>query len=202
MSTATLAPPPEPVISYDPQPYRWTCDEFHDLGDRGFFDGRRAVLIDGEILVMPMANPAHVTSLHLVAKYLDRTFPNHYLRNQSPLNVGTRNDPGPDLAVVEGSIRDYAKRQATTAILVVEISDSSLAFDLGPKSNLYAAASVSEYWVLDLDDRKLVVHRDPMADPDAPREFRYSSVRSFAETDRVSPLAAPQASALVAEFLP
>ncbi len=202
MSMATLAPPKASVPWTGPEPYRWTCDEFHDLGDRGYFDGRRAMLIDGEILTMPMANPAHVTSLHLIAKYLDRTFPDYYIRNQSALNVGTENDPGPDLAVVAGSIRDYSTRQATTAVLVVEIADSSLAFDRGPKSNLYSAANVQEYWVLDLNGQQLFAYRDPIADADAPRGFRYATVLTFAATERAAPLADPQSSVLVAEMLP
>jgi len=202
MSNAILAPPLSPIKAYEPQRYRWTCDQFHQFGDRGLFDGRRAMLIDGEILTMPMAAPPHVTSLHLVAKFLDRTFPDFYVRNQSALNVGTENDPGPDLAVVPGSIRDYATRQATTAILVVEIADSSLSFDRGPKSNLYAAANVQEYWVLDVNGRQLFIYREPVADVDAPRGWRYTTMQTFAETERVSPLVAPQASVLLSELLP
>ena len=203
MSTATLAPPKSPSAAYEPQPYRWTCDEFHDLGDRGYFDGRRAMLIDGEILTMPMANPAHNLALNKTYEVLRARFAGgHHVRNQMALDVGLANDPGPDLAVVAGSFEDYADRQATTALLVVEIADSSLAFDRGPKSNLYAAANVQEYWVLDLNGQQLFAYRDPVADADAPRGFRYATVLTFAATERAAPLAAPQSSVLVAELLP
>ena len=73
----------------------------------------------------------------------------YYLRIQLPLAIGERNQPDPDLAVVQGSYRDYEDEHPTTAALIVEVADSSLPFDRNTKASLYARAGVAEYWLVD-----------------------------------------------------
>lgn len=202
----TLAPAfmlKTPPSSQALEPLRWTCDEFHRLCDEGWFGGSRVILLDGEILTLPMAAPPHNTSLGLTEQWLRSVFTvDCHLRNQMALDVGDRNDPGPDLAVVPGSIREYSKRQATTAVIVVEIADSSLSTDTKIKPHLYAQAGVPEYWVLDVNARQLHVFRDPVADESAPRGHRYSTVTVLGETSTVAPQARPDASVKIADLLP
>jgi Uma2 family endonuclease len=76
--------------------------------------------------------------------------------------------------------------------LVVEISDSTLGFDLTTKAELYARAGIVEYWVVDVAARRLIVHRDP-------REGLYRAVTAYAEQESVAPLAAPHSALAVAE---
>src|SRR5262249_41110799 len=143
--TATSVPSaPPPAI---PRPVRWTCAEFHRLGDLGVFEGRRAMLIDGVILEEGPMNPPHAITLGLVEEAIRTAFAaGWWLRNQSPLILGQDIDPEPDLAVVPGRPRDYATHP-TTAALVVEVSDTSLDFDTNEKRPLYARAGIREYWV-------------------------------------------------------
>ncbi len=84
----------------------------------------------------------------------------------------------------------------------MEVADSSLAFDIGEKASLYAAAGITDYWVLDLAHNRLYVFRDPR--PDAVQRFGHGYFRQslLAPADRVSPLAAPSASILVSDLLP
>ena len=79
--------------------------------------------------------------------------------------------------------------------LVVEISDSTLAYDQNEKGPLYAAAGIAEYWIVDVNTRRLLVYRDP-------QPAGYASLQTLRATESVSPLAAPDASAPVAELLP
>jgi Uma2 family endonuclease len=79
--------------------------------------------------------------------------------------------------------------------LVVEISDSTVAFDMTTKAALYARAGIVEYWVLDIPARRIIVHRDP-------REGRYQSVTAYSEQERVSPLAAPEQEFSVKDAFP
>src|SRR5688500_12737129 len=103
-ATATPAPTVTPPPGGRPLPYRWTLQAYSQLGKTGLFHDIKTILIDGEILVMSMPGPAHNTSLTLTADYLRAAFPTgHYVRNQMALDIGTRTDPGPDLAVVPGS---------------------------------------------------------------------------------------------------
>jgi Uma2 family endonuclease len=103
----------------------------------------------------------------------------------------------PDLAIVEGQPKNYAKRHPTTAELVVEVSDTTLKLDLGDKAELYAAAGIADYWVIDVSNRYLIVHRDPDAEAEA-----YRSVARFGLGDTVAPLAVPDRPIAVADLLP
>jgi Uma2 family endonuclease len=167
------------------------------------FDGLKTMLLDGEIYAMTLPAPPHNLSLGLTEDWLRVAFATgHHVRNRMAFDVGARDDPGPDLAVVVGSRRDYAARQATAAVLVVEVADSSLFVDTTTKAELYATAGVPDYWVLDLEHRQLLVFRDPQPLPKGLGATAYRTHLTFTPTDRVSPLAAPTASVLVSDLLP
>jgi Uma2 family endonuclease len=109
------------------------------------------------------------------------------------LILGQDTDPQPDLAVVPGRPRDYTGHP-TTADLVVEVADTSLDFDTNDKRLLYARAGIREYWVVDINGRRLLVYRDPQVGD-------CSSQQAFGPADAVSPLAAPTAPVRVADLL-
>lgn len=204
MSTIT-APPPKaaPATPPGPQPFRWTIEQYRKLGETGLFHDVKTMLIDGEIYTMVMPKPPHDTALGLTEEWLRTIFTSGcHIRNQKGFDVGTRNDPGPDLAVVPGSIRDYATRTPTAAVLVVEVAETSLDMDTTTKAELYATAGVPEYWVLDVTGRRLLVYRDPVPLPTGLGATAYRTHLTLSPTDRVSPLAAPQASIAVADLLP
>lgn len=190
-------------LNTGPTIYRWSIDAYRQLGRTGLFADMRTLLVDGEILAMSLPDPPHNLSLGLVEDWLRATFAiGHHVRNQMAFDVGTENDPGPDLAVVVGSRRDYADRQATTAILVVEIADSSLFLDTTRKAELYATAGVPEYWVIDLEHRQLHIFRDPAPLPAGLGATAYRTRTTFSPTDSVSSLAQPSATIRVLEMLP
>jgi len=204
LDAASSTPPPVRK-SIAPRPYRWTLKDFLELGGLACFQDRKLFLIDGEILEVPMANPPHTTSLGLAQDCIRRVFPSTFhVRNQSALPLNLDTDPEPDLAVVAGSIRDYGRVHPTAAQvpLVVEVSDSTLAFDLRVKSHLYAAAGIAEYWVIDVNASQLHAFREPVADEAAPRGFRYASVRVLDPADRIAPLAAPDSPIAVGDLMP
>lgn len=187
LSSTRAAPP-------GPRPLRWTCAEFHRFGDMGLFEGRRAMLIDGVILEEGPMNPPHAITLGLVEETLRTAFlSGWWLRHQSPLILGQDIDPEPDLAVVPGRPRDYTGHP-TTADLVVEVADSSLDFDTNEKRLLYARAVIREYWVVDINGRRLIVYRDPQASD-------YANQQVLGSADAVSPLAAPTVTVRVEDLL-
>ncbi|HEY2895310.1 MAG TPA: Uma2 family endonuclease, partial [Pirellulales bacterium] len=128
--------------------------------------------------------------------------PNHCVRPQMPLVLGLSTDPVPDIAVVPGTPRDYAAIQPRTALLMVEIAESSLGYDTREKSSLYAAAGITDYWVLDLPHRALHVFRDPAQDPSQMFGGIYRSRARLDVSDSVSPLAAPAAKIAARDMLP
>ena len=78
------------------------------------------------------------------------------MRAQGPLALGRRSEPEPDIAVVQGTIDDFPEHPQT-AVLVVEVSHSSLSFDRTDKANLYAGAGIAGYWIVNRVDRRLEV---------------------------------------------
>lgn len=199
----TAAAPSSPTFADPPRAY-WTADQFHDLCDSGWFGNRKVFLVDGEILEVPVPNPDHDIGVTEAYKFLSKTFPDpaHYVRNQQGFNAGLDTDPGPDLAVVKGQSRDYRHGHPTEAVLIVEVSDTSLAYDRRGKMHIYAAAGVPEYWVLDVAGRQLLVFLGPVADPTAERAHRYATQLTLGEGDTASPQAAPAASVMVRDLLP
>jgi Uma2 family endonuclease len=151
---------------------------------------------------MPKPNPPHDASLLLTEDVLRHTFgAGHCIRGQMALVLGLATDPMPDLAVVAGSPRDYTDHPRT-ALLVVEIAESSLAYDARDKAHLYAAGRIPEYWVVDLAHRKLLVYRDPAADPAALFGAVYRTRLEVEATGSISPQAASGTAIQVGDLLP
>jgi Uma2 family endonuclease len=205
MTTATLPaarPAHGPVPAQTPGQKLWTVEQFHYLGDLGVFEGRRAMLIDGEILEEGPMNPPHAIAATKTEDAVRDAFgKGWHVRASKPLVLGLDIDPEPDVAVVPGRPGDYTSHP-TTAPLVIEVSDTSLSYDTTQKLGLYAAAGIRDYWVLDINGRQLLVFRDPVTDPAAARGHRYATVQTFGPADSVAPLAVPTATLRVADLLP
>jgi Uma2 family endonuclease len=191
-----------PVPATPPRNLLWTVDQFHYLGDLGMFEGRRAMLIDGVIVEEGSMNPPHRIALELASEAVRAAFGAGWrVCVQMPLVLGQLTDPEPDIAVVAGTPR-RTTTHPTTAALVVEVADSSLRFDTTVKLATYAAGSIADYWVLDVNSRQLLVFRDPRADPTAAQGHTYLTQRTLGPADAIDPLAAPGRTVSVADLLP
>ena len=186
-----------------PQVHQWTRDEYYKMAEAGLFEGKHVELIEGRVIEMSPSGSAHATGVSLVGDTLKSAFgPGFAVRWQMPLDLGDLSAPEPDIAVVSGAARDYANAHPRTAVLIVEVSESSLNYGRTEKASLYAAAGIADYWMLNLRDRQLEVRRDPVPDETQMYGFRYKSVRVLNAWDFVSPLAAPQASIAIVDLLP
>ena len=197
----TSAPPTAPPAL--PRRKRWTVAEFHQLWEQGWFERSRPMLLDGEIYEMAIPGPLHNAGVRLADYLLKAVFAQGFVvRIQMPLVLGQWSDPVPDLAVLTGRVRDYVATQPTTAVLVVEVADTSLATDRGEKSQLSAAAGIADYWVVDLNNGLLIVHRDPQPDPASASGTSYRTITALAAGQSVSALAASQTTVNVVDLLP
>lgn len=161
----SLLAPSRPNRINGPGPYNWTREEFHRLGDFGWFEGRRAMLIHGNLIEEGPMNPPHASGVRRVAKQLEQLFGSNFAVSvQLPVNLDADTDPHPDVCVARGSIDTYDTRhpEPQDIVLVVEVADTSLKFDLTTKATLYAEAGIPEYWVLDVIQQQLHVLRDPV----------------------------------------
>jgi Uma2 family endonuclease len=192
-------PPRSPVI-YPPRK-RWTRAECERIEATGLWDRDRVELIDGELIVKMSKSRPHVVVFMSVIKWLVGLLDPMYLNPEGPIDVAPEDnptsEPEPDIAVLVRAGTEYmgGNPPASDVRLVIEISDSTLAFDLGPKARLYARAGIPEYWVFDIGGRRLIAHRNPEAGG-------YSMVTAYAEGESVAPLAFPAAAFPVAVAFP
>ena len=177
--------------------YRWTRDEYYQLAEKGIFPpGKRVELIDGVIYEMSPQKSPHATGISLALKALSAAFPQgHYVRVQLPLALSDDSEPEPDLAVVSGDPRDHLEDHPETAVLIVEISDSSSFHDRERKRSRYARSDIPEYWIVDVAGKQLEVYRNP-------GEGGYQTRLILKAGDTVAPLASPEAVIAVADLLP
>lgn len=186
-----------------PQPkWRWTREQYHEMGRLGFFRGQRVELIDGEVIPMSPMNDPHVFGVLYTIEAVRAAFGEGFtFRPQLPMRLPNGDEPEPDVAVIAGPPRS-TPAHPSTAELVVEVADTSFDYDTHDKASLYAAAGVPEYWVVDLERRRLVVFRGPK--PAAGERFghRYELLMILDPEQTVSPLGAPHATITVADVLP
>lgn len=184
--------------------YKFDLAEFYRLIELGFFDQEPVELIDGEIVPMAAQSNLHALAIELARAAFASAFGlGHWVRVQMPLDLSLRSSPDPDVAVIVGDPRTHNTRQnPRSALLVVEVSDSTLSYDRHTKANLYAAGGVTDYWIINIADRRLEVRRSPVADPAEEFGYCYGTLTLLRPGDTVSPLALPGSAIPVADMLP
>lgn len=199
MPTVVTDRPYRPV-PLDPPRKRWTRAECVALEASGAWAQQKLELVEGELLSKMGKNRPHVSTLALVFAWLIEVFGKHYVNVTAAIDVSPEdnptNEPQPDLIVLLEPSRVFpANPQPADLGLVVEISDSTLGFDLTTKAALYARAGIADYWVVDIPARRIIVHRDPGAGV-------YQAIAAYSEQESVSPLAAPGREFRVSDAFP
>jgi Uma2 family endonuclease len=125
-----------------------------------------------------------------------------FVQTQGPIILDDRSEPEPDVCVVPGSPRDYVDSHPSRPALIVEVLESGLRLSRGRKATAYARARIADYWILNLIDRVLEVHREPMSPGSAGRHWNYATIETLNASGTMAPIAAPSAAILVADLLP
>lgn len=158
-------------------------------------DQRGVELIEGEILDVSPQNHPHGRVTTLVTGLLVRGFGDAYhVRVQLPLVVDDYSEPEPDFAVVTHEQLERGLPHPSQAVLLLEVADTSLAYDRVTKGRLYSRAGIEDYWILNLRDQQVELYREP-----GPEGYRQHIVRRRGET--VTPLARPDLSWTVEQLL-
>jgi Uma2 family endonuclease len=186
--------------------WRWQRADYHRLGELGLFVDRPVELIGGEILEMSPKKPPHSVATERGRRAFAAIFPDDrcIIWDQEPLPLGDWDEPEPDLVVTVGQPDDYLVDHPTPAqaLLVVEVADNTVSFDLGDKADRYAAAGVRDYWVAILPARQVEVCRDPQPNAASATGVHYAERRRYGLGELLAPLAAPGRSVAVADLLP
>jgi Uma2 family endonuclease len=182
---------------------RWRRVEYERLVDIGVFEHEPLELIGGQLIVAEPQHSPHAAAVGMVGDTLRASLPPGWIiRVQAPVALDDESAPEPDVAVVRGSHADYRRAHPVRAALIVEVAESSLAFDRAQKGSLYARAGIADYWIVNLVDRFVEVYRDPGPDLTAPFGWRYSSVERSRPPATLTLLEVPQATVPVAALLP
>jgi Uma2 family endonuclease len=183
---------------------RWTRAEYERLIERGFFrQDERLELIAGKLIVREPQGASHHAVIELVAQALRVAFgAGWFVRVQGPIALDAASEPEPDVSVVPGTPRDYVSELPASPVLVVEVSETTLAFDRRRKASLYARAGIADYWVVDLVGRRLEVYREPITAASPRSAAKYRTTHILGPADTIAPLAAPSARIRIADVLP
>ncbi len=198
MPSALLTPQTTIAPSSPPRKH-WTRAELSAIESAGLLQNQKLELIEGELILKMGKNRPHTVGTWHLLKYLVNAFSIEFVQPEAPIDVHPQDllssEPEPDLIVLNCPINSILTKnpKPSEIRLVCEVSDTSLAFDLRTKANLYSRAGIVEYWVLDVNNSRLIVHREP-----APEGFR--SVQAYGLEESIAPLTAPHAQTLVSTF--
>lgn len=176
----------------------FTVDEYLDMERTGILhEDDRIELIDGKIVVMsPVGNP-HIGGTAWLTMLLASALVGRALvLVQSPIYLNDHSAPQPDFAVVSlRPITEIARYYPPDVYFVIEVADSSLPYDSGPKLARYAAAGIPEVWIANLRVREVIAYTDPSGS-------NYATVTTYRAGDSISPRAFPDVVLAVDEFMP
>lgn len=157
--------------------------EYDQLVGLGVFDGEPVELLEGALVEMSPEGEEHRWVVHLIMEPMVRGLPPDLsLQVGHPWAASERSEPEPDLAVVPRA--NYRRAHPAVARLIMEVSYSSRRKDLGLKARIYAEAGVEEYWVIDLVQRLVHVHRRPL-------DGRYTSVSAHGSGETLDACGVP-----------
>lgn len=161
MTQIIQAPPA--LVMLEPSLFRFTIEAFDRLSEEGVFADHRVELIDGLIVEVSPMNDLHykwLLELHdeLFLKLREKA----RICQQTPIKLEISNTkPLPDFTIIPISSYTGNVPDPSEAVLVIEISDSTLETDKGIKLQRYAQAEIKEYWVIDAKAKRLEIYRDP-----------------------------------------
>ena len=180
-------------------PVRYTSERYLRLVDEGVLGADdRVELLEGVIVSMSPHNPRHAAGVRRASVALAKVVGERaFVDGQLPLIAGPYSVPEPDAAVIPGTPADYDRAHPNTALLVLEVADSSLAQDRITKAAIYAGAGIPEYWLVDLVHDCVEVFRTP-----AFAEHAYGTRIVAHRGERLEIAALPGATVAVDDLLP
>jgi Uma2 family endonuclease len=169
--------------------HRITVDEYYRMAEVGILQpDARVELIEGEIIDMAPIGTGHGGTVIQLNQLLHSAVGDRaYVLVQSAERLSDISEPQPDFALVKPRADFYKKKHPGPAdtFLIIEVSESSLRYDLQVKGPLYARHGVPEYWVIDLPGRQVRFFRSPDSG-------QYTDVTSTRAPGVVAPAALPE----------
>lgn len=177
---------------------RLSVQDYHQMAESGILQpDERVELLEGQIIQMAAKGTAHSASVSRIEQLLrNRLGSCILLRFQDPIRLDDYSEPEPDIAVVRPNPNFYEDHHPipSEVFLLIEVSDKTLQFDRETKAPVYGRSGIAEYWVLDVNGRKLHGYRSPS-------KTGYQSETILSEELEIAPLAFPDCVMAVREML-
>ena len=176
----------------------FTVDEYHRMGEAGIFsEDDRVELLEGEILMMSPIGSRHVASVNRLLMDLTNLLRGRAIVSvQNPVVLNDFSEPEPDIAILRRRDDFYAEAHPTAAevLLIIEVADTSVAYDHDIKLPAYARSAVPEVWIVDLPAETVVVNAELV-------NGSYRTVRTYRRGDSITPRHFPDLSIAVVSIL-
>ena len=173
---------------FSPTRHKWSADQFEKLGQAGVLgEDARVELINGEMIEMAPIGSRHASAVNTLSMLLARAVgESAIVSTQNPLRLSEDSEPQPDLMLLAPKPDRYraALPRPQDVLLLIEVADTTVAYDRGTKLPLYARQGVPEVWLIDLDGKRLEVYREPGA-------AGYGRSLDLGAGDSISPAALP-----------
>ena len=188
MTTATPTPPAAPAPAVAPTRRRFTAAEYCAMADAGILtEDDRVELLDGELVQIPPIGDYHASRVNWLNYSLTPALGQRAIvQVQNPVRLNDDTEPHPDIALLR--FRDdfyrFGKPTPADVLLLIEVSDTSLAYDRGAKLAAYARAGIPEVWIVNLPDRRVEAYTEPAGS-------EYAVVRHYTPGARIAPPAFP-----------
>ncbi|APC07882.1 Uma2 family endonuclease [Neomoorella thermoacetica] len=178
---------------------RFTVDEYYQMARAGILgEDDRVELIEGEIIEMVPIGTRHAACIRrLLHIFSTKIGDNALVDTQNPLRLGQNSEPQPDLMLLKPRDDYYATfhPRPEDVLLLVEVADTSVAFDREVKVNLYARGGVNEVWLVNLQAQQVTAYH-------LPSPSGYREVKEYGRGDHISPLVFPGLNIPVQDILP
>ena len=176
---------------------RWTVEDYHCMIESGLLAGRQVELIDGQVINMAPELPIHRVTYRRSGKYLEARLGDlAVVFTMAPITLANDGEPQPDICIAIPPESRYDQRHPGPDDIywLIEVSNSTLSYDVGEKAQMYARNEIEDYWVIDIPGRQLWVHREP-------NSGEYKSVMKCS-VGKITPLALPAVELDVHRLMP
>lgn len=175
--------------------YKLTADEYQRMLEMGILNEDSPVeLIEGELIWMAAHGGQHIRCVTLLAQAFTVAYVGvYFVSTQNSIRLDSRSEPEPDIAILRSLPQTRTPPSISEVVLLVEVSDTSLMYDLNVKAQLYARAGIPDYWVADLTTQRVLQHTRPV-------DGRYTTIEELVVGDRITSLSDPPITIAVADI--
>ena len=141
-------------------------EEYYLMADVGILKEKNIELINGEIINMSPSGSEHAACLYRLNAIFSNILGDQYIKgSQNPIRIDEYNEPEPDFVILKHNPTFYSKAHPgpSDVLLLIEVADSSLNYDSILKKELYAKAGITDYWIIDLQNKRIEAHQNPKA---------------------------------------